>query len=90
VTALLELAHGRFAVEAIDGRRVHRVVPVAVGLLNDAKGLVLKQAIPAVRGWFGGRDRPVGGFNAAVGRWGAIRMAIGGRVWCGWVLDDAI
>ena len=40
VTALLEMAPGRFGIDAIDARRARRVVPVAVGVFDDAKGLV--------------------------------------------------
>ncbi len=40
VTALLALAGGGYAVEAIDNRGGHRLVPVTPGLFDDATGLV--------------------------------------------------
>jgi hypothetical protein len=39
-TALLALRDGRFAVETVDAHRATRLVPVAVGLFDDALGLV--------------------------------------------------
>lgn len=40
VNALLALAGGGYAVEAVDAAGVHRLVPVSVGLFDDAEGLV--------------------------------------------------
>jgi peptidoglycan hydrolase-like protein with peptidoglycan-binding domain len=40
VTALLALAGGGYAVETVDARGVHQLVPVTTGLFDDADGLV--------------------------------------------------
>jgi hypothetical protein len=40
VTALLALAGGGYAVEVVDRGGVHRLVPVSLGLFDDAQGLV--------------------------------------------------
>jgi multidrug efflux pump subunit AcrA (membrane-fusion protein) len=40
VNSLLALAGGGYAVETVDARRVHRLVPVTPGLFDDADGLV--------------------------------------------------
>jgi hypothetical protein len=40
VAALLALAGGGYAVEVVDGMRAHRLVPVELGLFDDADGLV--------------------------------------------------
>jgi peptidoglycan hydrolase-like protein with peptidoglycan-binding domain len=40
VTALLALAGGGYAVETVDARGVHQLVPVKLGLFDDAGGLV--------------------------------------------------
>jgi hypothetical protein len=40
VTALLALAGGGYAIEAVNTRAVHRLVPVTLGLFDDAAGLV--------------------------------------------------
>jgi Putative peptidoglycan binding domain len=40
ITALLALAGGGYAVEAVDSRGVHHLVPVELGLFDDADGLV--------------------------------------------------
>jgi hypothetical protein len=40
VDALLALAGGGYALESVDARGVHRLVPVTVGLFDDADGLV--------------------------------------------------
>jgi hypothetical protein len=39
-TALVSLGHGRYAVETPGARGAHRVMPVTVGLFDDAQGLV--------------------------------------------------
>ena len=38
--ALLALSGGRYAVETVDADRVHHLVPVTLGLFDDAEGLV--------------------------------------------------
>jgi len=40
VTALLAQAGGSYAVETVDSRGAHRLVPVTVGMFDDADGLV--------------------------------------------------
>jgi multidrug efflux pump subunit AcrA (membrane-fusion protein) len=40
VTALVGQAGGGFAVETVDAHGVHRLVPVTLGLFDDANGLV--------------------------------------------------
>jgi hypothetical protein len=40
VNALLAQAGGRYAIETVDARGVHRLVPVTVGMFDDADGLV--------------------------------------------------
>jgi hypothetical protein len=40
VTGLLALAGGGYALEAVDARGAHRLVPVSLGLFDDAQGLV--------------------------------------------------
>jgi peptidoglycan hydrolase-like protein with peptidoglycan-binding domain len=40
VAGLLALAGGGYALEAVDARGVHRLVPVSLGLFDDAQGLV--------------------------------------------------
>jgi Putative peptidoglycan binding domain len=40
VNALLALASGGYAVEEVDARGVHRLIPATVGLFDDADGLV--------------------------------------------------
>jgi peptidoglycan hydrolase-like protein with peptidoglycan-binding domain len=40
VTGLLALAGGGYAVETVDARRVHHLVPVTLGLSDEADGLV--------------------------------------------------
>jgi Putative peptidoglycan binding domain len=40
VNALLALASGGYAIEVVDGAGVHRLVPVSLGLFDDAQGLV--------------------------------------------------
>jgi hypothetical protein len=40
VTALVGQAGGGYAVETVDGQGGHRLVPVTLGLFDDANGLV--------------------------------------------------
>ena len=40
VTALLAQASGGYAVEVVDGSGLHHLVPVTLGLFDDAQGLV--------------------------------------------------
>jgi hypothetical protein len=40
VTALLALSGGGYAVEAVDATGAHRLIPVSLGLFDDAEGLV--------------------------------------------------
>ena len=40
VNALLALAGGGYAVEVVNAAGVHRLVPVTLGLFDDAQGLV--------------------------------------------------
>jgi peptidoglycan hydrolase-like protein with peptidoglycan-binding domain len=40
VNALLALAGGGYAVEVVNAERIHRLVPVSLGLFDDADGLV--------------------------------------------------
>ena len=40
VDALVALAGGGYAVEVIDKRGIHRLLPVSLGLFDDADGLV--------------------------------------------------
>lgn len=40
VTALLALAEGGYAVEVVDANGVHRLVPVTLGIFDDAAGMV--------------------------------------------------
>jgi multidrug efflux pump subunit AcrA (membrane-fusion protein) len=40
VNALLSLAGGGYAVEVVNAAGVHRLVPVSLGLFDDAEGLV--------------------------------------------------
>jgi hypothetical protein len=40
VTSLLALAGGGYALEAVDAHGAHRLVPVSLGLFDDAQGLV--------------------------------------------------
>jgi multidrug efflux pump subunit AcrA (membrane-fusion protein) len=40
VTALLPQSGGGYAVETVDARGVHHLVPVTLGLFDDADGLV--------------------------------------------------
>jgi multidrug efflux pump subunit AcrA (membrane-fusion protein) len=40
VDALVAESGGRYAVETVDARGVHHLVPVTVGLFDDADGLV--------------------------------------------------
>jgi hypothetical protein len=40
VNALLALAGGGYAVEVVNAAGVHRLVPVSLGLFDDADGLV--------------------------------------------------
>jgi multidrug efflux pump subunit AcrA (membrane-fusion protein) len=40
VTALLAQAGGAYAVEIVDANRRHHLVPVTIGMFDDADGLV--------------------------------------------------
>jgi hypothetical protein len=50
ITALLALAGGGYAVEAVATGGLHRLVPVTLGLFDDADGLVEVRGAGLVRG----------------------------------------